>query len=112
MPSVSPAVVPGKRGITFHPATPTQPGGKVNVVLGAKGADADPTNVYAFFVQPISLVPTGVSLTSDWFFKSGSPSGSAHISTADSSGGMQISVPGVKPSLNPYHVQTVLEYDS
>jgi hypothetical protein len=116
MPGTTPTVAPvaGRRGIKFHPTTPTQPGGIVNVqhLPATAPTDVLPTNVYAYFVQPISSVPPAETRTADWFMKSGAPSGSRRSVEADPSGNLSITVPNVKPSLQPYHVQTILEYQS
>ena len=88
------------------------PGGTVNLVLQPPlhADDVLPINVYAFFYQPVESVPALADRTADFFFKSGAPSGSIHIGAADADGNLVISVPGVKPSLQPYFVQTVLEF--
>lgn len=103
--------VAGFRGIAFG-EPPTSPGGNVHVKLlpAVSPGDANPTNLYAFFVQPVASVPSLADRTADWFFKSGSPSGSIHVGAADSDGALTIAVAGVAPSLQPYFVQTVLEY--
>ena len=108
----TPAVQPGKRSIGFHPTTPTVPGGTVNLVLQPPlhPDDVLPINVYAFFHQPVESVPAPADRTPDFFFKSGAASGSIHIGAADAAGNLVVSVPGVKPSLQPYFVQTVLEF--
>lgn len=108
---ISVAQVAGRRGISFQDI-PTKPGGNVCVKLNPplNPGDTLPLNVYAFFVQPVSSVPVGDGLTTDWFFKSGSPSGSIHVGAADPNGCLVVAVPGVQPSLQPYFVQTVLEY--
>ena len=108
----TPIAQPGKRQIGFHPTTPTVPGGTVNLVLQPPlhSDDVLPINVYAFFHQPVESVPALADRTADFFFKSGAPSGSIHIGAADADGNLVISVPGVKPSLQPYFVQTVLEF--
>lgn len=97
----------GRRGIAFDDP-PTIPGGKVNLKLLPANDPADvlPTNVYAFFVTPPSLVPAVADRTYDWFFKSPHPNGStptAHVTDA-----FQVSVTGVVPGV--HHVQTILEY--
>lgn len=105
---------PGRRQISFD--TPaTIPGGRVQLQLLPPLAPGDvlPLNIYAFFVQPAASVPTDATKTPDWFFKSGAPSGSIHAGAADTATGkFTITVAGVKPSLEPYHVQTVLEFQS
>lgn len=105
--------VAGKRGVVFQ-SPPTQPGGKVLLKLTPylNPGDVLPLNIYAFFVQPVSSVPALEGRTPDWFLKSGSPSGSIHVGAADSEGLISLTVAGVKPSLSPYFVQTVLEYAS
>ena len=107
------ATTPGKRQIAFHPTTPTTPGGNVHLVLQPplNPGDVLPINVYAFFHQPVEEVPAVADRTPDWFFKSGAKSGSVHISTADpTTGDFTVPVSGVQPSLKPYFVQTVLEF--
>lgn len=108
----TPAPVAGKRQIGFHPTTPTTPGGNVNLVLQPPlhPDDVLPVNVYAFFHQPVESVPAAADRTPDFFFKGGAASGSIHIGAADAAGNLAIAVPGVKPSLQPYFVQTVLEF--
>lgn len=112
-PAVAPSVGKGRRSVSLHPTTPTSPGGNVHFKIdpAVDPADKIPLNVYAFFVQPLESIPTGAALTCDWFFKSGAPSHSVRGSSADpTTGEGVITVPGVKPSLQPYHVQTVLEF--
>lgn len=106
-----PTVVAGRRGIRFQPV-PTSPGGRVNVQFlpSQQVADALPLNVYAFFCQPVAIVPPSESRTADWFFKSGSPSSSAQSAARDSSDNLTVIVPNVTPSLQPWFVQTILEY--
>ncbi|SIO37539.1 hypothetical protein SAMN05444166_4199 [Singulisphaera sp. GP187] len=102
---------PGRRQVVFgSPAT--EPGGTVNLVLLSpiNPGDVPPTNVYAFYVQPADSVPAESERTHQWFFKSKAPSGSVHVNAADEDGKFAASVPGVKPSLDPYFVQLVLEY--
>lgn len=103
---------PGKRQIGFHPTTPTTPGGNVHLVLQPplNPGDVLPINIYAFFHQPVEAVPALADRTPDWFFKSGAASGSIHIGAADSAGNLSVAVGGVKPSLQPYFVQTILEF--
>lgn len=103
--------VPGRRQISFDdPAT--VPGGIVNMQLlpPLNPGDVLPINVYVFFVQPVESVPAVADRTPDWFFKSGSPSGSIHIGAADAAGKFSLAAAGVKPSLKPYFVQSVLEF--
>jgi hypothetical protein len=104
-------VTPGRRQVVFA-APPTTPGGNVHLQVLPPLATTDklPLSVYAFFVQPAESVPAPVDRTPDWFFKSGSPSGSIHIGIADANGNFTIPVTGVKPSLLPYFVQIVLEF--
>lgn len=113
MPGVTPAAdaFKGRRRVSFG-ATATEPGAKVNLKLEAATDPADlmPINVYAFFVQPADSVPAGS--TPDWFFKSGAPNASIHVSSADPNGLFSVIVPGVASSLAPYLVQTVIEYSS
>lgn len=103
--------VAGKRGVTFQDP-PTKPGGKVLLKLSPflNPGDVSPLNVYAFFVQPVESVPAPADRTPEWFLKSGAPSGSIHVGAADADGLISLTVAGVKPSLSPYFVQTVLEY--
>jgi hypothetical protein len=105
--------VPGRRQIVFD-TPPTSPGGNVHLKLvpPAHPDDVLPINVYAFFVQPVASVPAPADRTPDWFFKSGAPSSSIHIVAADEAGAFTIAVAGVKPSLQPYFVQTVLEFQT
>jgi hypothetical protein len=101
----------GRRQVSFRdPAT--APGGNVNLQIlpPLKPDDLVPINVYAFYVQPADSVPAPADRTPDWFFKSGAPSGSIHVGAADQDGAFTIAVSGVKPSLQPYFVQTVLEF--
>lgn len=101
----------GQRQISFRdPAT--RPGGNVDLQIlpPLNPDDVLPLNVYAFYVQPAESVPAPDKRTPDWFFKSGAPSGSIHVGAADSDGAFTIAVPGVKPSLQPYFVATVLEF--
>lgn len=104
--------VAGRRAMALHPTKPTEPGGKVNLQIQPplNPGDILPVNVYAFFHQPVESVPTGAALTPDFFFKGGAPSGSVHIGAADADGNLQVVAAGVKPSLKPYFVQTVLEF--
>jgi hypothetical protein len=115
MPGTTPTVAPvtGRRGIQFHPTKPTQPGGIVNIqhLPAVSPSDVLPTNVHVFFTQPVSSVPAADVRTPDWFFKnSGSKSASRRSIEADADGNLAITVPNVAPSLQPYHVQTVLEF--
>lgn len=111
--TIAVAQVAGLRSVKFHD-TPTKPGGRVFVKLQPplNPGDVMPVNVYAFFVQPAESVPAVADRTTDWFFKSGAPSQSIHSGAADSDGLISLTVPGVKPSLQPYFVQIVLEYPS
>lgn len=104
-------VVPGRRSYSFK-AVPTSPGGNVHLSLdpAVAAADALPINVYAFFVQPVSSVPVGEANIPDWYFASGSPNSSIHTGATAADGSLDLTVPNVKPSLQPYHVQVVLEY--
>ena len=105
--------VAGRRGVRFQD-TPTRPGG--NVLLGLapplNPGDVKPLNVYAFFVQPVESVPAPADRTPDWFFKSGAPHGFAPLNAGTVGEGdtFTVTVPGVKPSLQPYFVQVVIEY--
>ena len=114
IPVVTPVapIVPGRRTIAFHPTTPTTPGGNVHLQVQPPLTPSDvlPVNVYAFFHQPVAAVPTGTDLVPDWFFKNALVNGSIHIGAADAEGNLTVTVTGVKPSLQPYHVQTVLEF--
>jgi hypothetical protein len=105
------AAVPGRREISFNdPAT--TPGGivRLKILPPLHPDDVLPINVYAFFVQPVATVPPPEIRTPEWFFSSGAPSGSIHVTAADENGAFAINVAGVKPSLDPYFVQTVIEY--
>lgn len=106
-----PPPVAGRRGIQFQ-ASATTPGGRVNVQFlpAVLPNDALPLNVYAFFVQPVSSVPVGAALAPAWFFSSGAPSSSAQSASRDPNDNLTVVVPNVAPSLQPYFVQTVLEY--
>ena len=101
---------PGQRTIEFRdPAT--SPGGVVHVtLLPRQEGDAEPVNVYAFFVQPAGSVPPPAERTPEFFCRSGAPSGSIRGVESDADGLLDIRVPNVKPSLQPYFVQTILEY--
>lgn len=109
-----PSVGKGRRGITLHPTQPTLPGGKVNIKLAPATATETvaPLNVYAFFVHPVSAVPTGDKLKPEWFFnESKAPNASIGGHMADAATGeATITVPGVQPSLQPHHMQTILEF--
>lgn len=103
---------PGRRQVIFD-APPTSPGGNVHLLLEPplNPGDVLPLNVYAFFCPPSSNVPPPAERTPAWFFeKSGAPNGSIHVASADEDGKFTITVPGVKPSLEPYFVQTILEF--
>lgn len=108
---VAVAQVAGLRSVLFD-TVPTKPGGQVFVRLQPplNPGDVMPVNVYAFFVQPVSSVPALADRTTDFFFKSGAPSQSIHSGAADATGLISLTVAGVKPSLNPYFVQIILEY--
>lgn len=101
--------VAGRRGVGFQ-SPPTRPGGVVLLKLSPpmNPGDVRPLNVYSFFVQPAESVPAAADRTPDWFFKSGAPSGFTPVAadTVD----FEVTVAGVKPSLQPYFVQTVLEF--
>lgn len=111
---------PGRRGIAFHPNRPSSPGGNAHLVLQpASGPnDALPVNVHAFFVQPLSEVPPLAQRTPDWFFSGGGQNKAVkahgfipfHAGTTDEGGNFTVTAPGVTPSLQPYLIQTVLEY--
>lgn len=110
--SVAVPAVAGQRQISFR--TPaTTPGGIVNLQIlpPVTPQDIIPLNIYAFFVTPVASVPAPADRTPGWFFKSGAPNGSIHAGSADpTTGAFQVVVAGVKPSLDPYFVQTVLEF--
>lgn len=110
-PPTTTAPTPGRRTFEFQ-ATPTSPGGNVHLKMQpAKTAtDSTPVNIYAFFVQPVSKVPAAEQRTPDWFFKSGAPNSSIHGGAIAADGTVSLTVPGVKPSLEPYFVQTVMEH--
>lgn len=113
VPIPAPSGTIGRRQLSFRdPAT--LPGGIVQLQLlpPVNEGDVVPINAYAFFVQPASSVPDDSIVTPDWFFKSGAPSGSIHLGAADAEGKLDIVVPGVQPSLDPYYVQIVLEFKS
>lgn len=109
----TPVALPGRRQVSFRdPAT--TPGGNVNLQVLPPVAPEDvlPINVYAFFVQPISSVPDAETRTPEWFFASGAASGSIHIGAADANGAFTVTAQGVKPSLDAYFVQIVLEFQA
>jgi hypothetical protein len=111
-PAAAPAPpTPGRRTIRFQP-TPTSPGGRANLLVETAAAPSDqmPINIYVFFHQPISAVPEAAQRTADWFFKSGAPNSSIHVGAIGPDGLFSVAVPGVKPSLDPYFVQSVLEF--
>jgi hypothetical protein len=112
-PPTTTAPTPGRRQFIFD-TPPTSPGGNVHLKLqpAASPSDAMPVNVYAFFVQPVESVPSADQRTADWFFKSGAPNSSIHAAAIAADGTLKLTVPGVKPSLQPYFVQTVLEFNS
>jgi hypothetical protein len=111
--TVPDAVAPGRRQIAFD-TPPTSPGGRVNLTIlpPVHPDDKIPLNVYAFFVQPVESVPAPADRTPDWFFKSGSPHGFAPVSggAVGPDGRFVVAAPGVQPSLQPYFVQTILEF--
>lgn len=109
-PVTPPPSLVGRKQVVFgKPAT--VPGGIVNVtVLAGKETDVMPTNIYAFYAQPIADIPSEKDLTPDFFFKGGYPSGSMHTSGLPENGRLTIKVPNVRPSLDPYRVQLVLEF--
>lgn len=101
----------GRRQISFRdPAT--TPGGIVNLQIlpPLNPDDLIPINLYVFYVSPVSSVPPPAERTPEWFFKSGAPSGSIHVDAANPQGEITVAVPGVKPSLDPYFVQVVIEF--
>src|SRR4051812_47915748 len=87
------AQVAGRRGVVFGDP-PTKPGGNVFLRLTPplNPGDVLPINVYAFFVQPVAAVPAPADRTPDWFFKSGAPSGSIHVGSADADGNLAVVV--------------------
>lgn len=102
---------PGRRQIQFHPSQPTSPGGIANLMFtpATDPNDKLPVNVYAFFV-PLKQAPAPADRTTDWYFKSGAANGSIHSGAADANGMFAIKAAGVQPSLDPYHVATILEF--
>lgn len=112
-PPTTTGTAPGRRQFQFQP-TPTTPGGNVHlqVLPAANPNDSMPVNIYAFFVTPVSTVPPADQRTPDWFFKSGAANASVHSATIDKDGKVTIKVPGVKPSTQPYFVQTIMEHSS
>lgn len=106
------AAVAGKRSIAFdEPAT--VPGGTVRLTLqpAADPADVLPMHVYAIFLQPVESVPAAADRTPEWFFKApGALLLATDLTGVDAAGKFTITVPGVKPSLSPYFVQTILEF--
>lgn len=109
--SAAPAT-PGRQQIIFD--TPaTTPGGNVfmKLVPPSTPNDIPPIMVYLFHV-PQPTVPPPATRTPEWFFASGAPNNSVHVGTADAAGKFSVVVPGVKPSLVPYHVQSIVEYNS
>lgn len=115
----TPAVGVGYQAVAFD--TPaTEPGGVVHVVLQPKTnpSDLTPINIYCFFVQPVSAVPTDSSKTPQWFFTppvgvvTFNSSSSMHTAGLAADGKMTITVPGLKPSLDPYYLQVILELPS
>src|SRR5208337_2664624 len=95
------AVTPGRRRIAFA-QPPTAPGGNVNLTFL-------PADVYAFFCQPVQGVPPLNQRTPDWFFKNADAHGFPAIKD-DSP--FTVTVQGVRPSLQPYFVQTVFEFSA
>ena len=110
---VAPAPVSpeGHRTVKFR-EPPTTPGGNVHIEFepAVSPDDKMPVNIYAFFVQPLDSVPPLESRSPDWFFQSGAPNASIHSGAADGNGWLDFTVPGVKPSLQPFHCQIVLEF--
>jgi hypothetical protein len=108
-PEAAPAPMHGRVGIEFH-TTPTEPGGKVNVVLATPASPTDkrPDHIHAVYVSPPENVPA--DRTAEWFMQSSYPKGSVPVPQppAGASGVLTIQVPGVRPGL--HFVQTVLEY--
>lgn len=106
-----PAPTPGRRQIQFHPSQPTSPGGVANLMFTTAISTADilPINVYVFFV-PLKQAPAPADRTPDWYFKSGFPNNSIHSGAADANGMFAVKVANVQPSLDPYHVATILEF--
>lgn len=106
-PTPSPSPGSGRRGVAFADI-PTEPGGLVHLKLQpAQDGDATPLNVYAFYTNPASAVPSADQLTADWFFKS-KVSISGSTPTAHAPDAFDVKVAGITPGA--YHVQTVLEY--
>ncbi len=112
-PPTTTGTAPGRRQFQFQDV-PTSPGGNVHlqVLPAANPSDSMPINIYAFFVQPVASVPPPDQRTPDWFFKSGAPNASVHAATIDNDGKVTIKVPNVRPSAQPYFVQTILEHGS
>lgn len=112
--AAAPSVTAGRVGIQFHPTTPTEPGGKVHVVLAAavNSTDVRPSSVHAVYVNPPSLVPpVGPLRTPEWFMSSGQPMASVSVPAPPvDPGTITVVVPGVQPGV--HHVQTIMEYDS
>lgn len=110
--TAAPTVTAGRIGIQFHPTTPTEPGGKVYVLLSAalKPTDVRPSNIHAVYVQPPESVPALAARTPDWFMNSKQPMGSVAVPAPPvDPGTITVTVPSVKPGV--HFVQTVLEYD-
>ena len=103
---------PGYRQIEFDD-TPTSQGGIVNLVLQDAVNDGDlmPSTVHAVYVQPVGSVPAAASRTPEWFFQNGTANGATNPANAGDDGTFSIKVHGVKPSAQPYFVQTILEYN-
>lgn len=110
-PEAEPAIMAGRIGIDFGP-TPTESGGKVNVVLKAPSSPTDkrPDHIHAVYVSPPENVPA--ERTADWFMQSSYPRGSVAVPPppADASGVLAIQVAGVKPGV--HYVQTILEFET
>lgn len=104
------AVTPGRRRIAFA-QPPTAPGGNVNLTFLPPVApgDAMPVNVYAFFCQPVQNVPAIDQRTPDWFFKNADAHGFTPIKDESP---FTVTAQGVRPSLQPYSVQAVLEFSA
>jgi hypothetical protein len=107
-PPASVPAVAGRRVVSF--GTPaTAPGGFVNVVIDPATTlgDIAPINVWAAFV-PLALVPP--TPTVEFFFDPANVYGSAPGSAADAYGNLSLQIAGVKPSLDVYLCQLILEY--
>jgi hypothetical protein len=106
VPQQAMAAPPGRRMVKFA-STPILPGEIVNLdFLPPEGYnDQLPVNIYAFFVSPPDRVPPQAERTTDWFFRSGAPSGSISPTNGVA---CTIAVPNVSPGLN--FVQVILEF--